>query len=58
MGPLALADFIGLDTVLAVLEVLRKGFGDAKFRASPLLHNLVAAGKLGKKTGGGFYHYD
>ncbi|MGI9338544.1 MAG: 3-hydroxyacyl-CoA dehydrogenase family protein [Gammaproteobacteria bacterium] len=58
MGPLTLADFIGLDTVLAVLEVLRRGFGDAKFRPCPLLHNYVAAGWLGKKTGRGFYCYE
>lgn len=58
MGPLALADFVGLDTVLAVLEVLRRAFGDGKFRPCPLLPNYVAAGMLGKKTGRGFYDYE
>lgn len=57
MGPLALADFIGLDTVLSILEVLYKGFGDQKYAPSPLLRNYVRAGWLGKKTGKGFYDY-
>ncbi len=57
MGPLALADFIGLDIVLHILEVLREGFGDPKYRACPLIKQLVAAGHLGRKTGKGFYEY-
>lgn len=57
MGPLALADFIGLDVCLDILEVLQKGFGDPKYRACPLLRQMVAAGKLGKKSGEGFYNY-
>lgn len=57
MGPLALADFIGLDVCLDILEVLQKGFGDPKYRACPLLRQMVAAGKLGKKSGEGFYTY-
>ncbi len=57
MGPLALADFIGLDTVLAVLKVLHEGLGDPKFRPCPLLKTMVAAGFLGKKSGRGFYEY-
>jgi len=57
MGPLALADFIGLDTCLAILEVLHDGFGDPKYRACPLLRRMVAAGLLGKKSGRGFYTY-
>ena len=58
MGPLTLADFIGLDTCLAVLEVLHEGLGDPKYRPCPLLKNYVAAGWLGKKTGRGFYTYE
>ena len=58
MGPLALADFIGLDVCLAILEVLHRGLGDDKYRASPLLRKMVAAGHLGRKTGKGFYVYD
>ena len=58
MGPLALADFIGLDIVLHVLETLYDGFGDPKYRACPLIRQLVAAGHLGKKTGKGFYDYN
>ncbi len=57
MGPLALADFIGLDVCLAILEVLHRGLGDDKYRACPLLRKMVAAGDLGRKTGKGFYHY-
>jgi 3-hydroxybutyryl-CoA dehydrogenase len=57
MGPLTLADFVGLDTVLAVLDVLHEGLGDPKYRACPLLRQYVAAGWLGKKTGRGFYDY-
>lgn len=57
MGPLALADFIGLDVCLAILNVLYDGFGDPKYRACPLLHRYVDAGWLGKKTGRGFYEY-
>jgi 3-hydroxybutyryl-CoA dehydrogenase len=58
MGPLALADFIGLDVCLDIMRVLQSGFGDAKYRPCPLLVNLVAAGHLGRKTGRGFYAYD
>ena len=57
MGPLTLADFIGLDVCLAILDVLHQGLGDPKFRACPLLRRMVAAGHLGRKTGRGFYHY-
>ena len=57
MGPLALADLIGLDTCLAILTVLHEGLGDPKYRACPLLKRMVAAGYLGKKTGRGFYEY-
>jgi 3-hydroxybutyryl-CoA dehydrogenase len=57
MGPLALADFIGLDTCLAIMEVLHEGLGDPKYRPCPLLRRLVDAGRLGKKTGHGFHHY-
>jgi 3-hydroxybutyryl-CoA dehydrogenase len=58
MGPFELADLIGLDTVLAIAEVLQREFGDAKYRPAVLLKNRVAAGWLGKKTGRGFYDYD
>jgi 3-hydroxybutyryl-CoA dehydrogenase len=57
MGPLALADLIGLDTCLAILEVLHDGLGDPKYRPSPLLRKYVAAGWLGRKSGRGFYRY-
>ena len=57
MGPLTLADFIGLDVCLNILEVLQDGFGDPKYRPCPLLRQMVAAGKLGKKSGEGFYKY-
>ena len=57
MGPLALADLIGLDTCLAILEVLHDGFGDPKYRACPLLRKYVAAGWLGRKSGRGFHTY-
>ena len=57
MGPLQLADFIGLDVCLAILNVLHDGLGDTKYRACPLLKKMVAAGRLGKKSGEGFYKY-
>lgn len=57
MGPLELADFIGLDTCVHILDVLQHGFGDSKYRACPLLRKMVAAGWLGRKSGRGFYRY-
>jgi 3-hydroxybutyryl-CoA dehydrogenase len=57
MGPLQLADFIGLDVCLAIMNVLHDGLGDSKYRACPLLKRYVAAGWLGRKTGRGFYEY-
>ncbi|MDH3557986.1 MAG: 3-hydroxyacyl-CoA dehydrogenase NAD-binding domain-containing protein, partial [Deltaproteobacteria bacterium] len=58
MGPLALADLIGLDTCLAIMETLYDGFSDSKYRPCPLLRKYVEAGWLGRKTGRGFYEYD
>ncbi|WP_405097579.1 3-hydroxybutyryl-CoA dehydrogenase [Oceanobacillus sp. FSL H7-0719] len=58
MGPLTLADFIGLDTCLYIMEVLYEGFGDSKYRPCPLLRKYVKAGWLGKKSGRGFYEYN
>lgn len=57
MGPLALADLIGLDVCLAILEVLHRGLGDDKYRPCPLLRRMVAAGAIGRKSGRGFYEY-
>lgn len=58
MGPLTLADFIGLDVCLAIMNVLYEGFNDSKYRACPLLKKMVAANKLGRKSGEGFYKYN
>ena len=57
IGPLALADLIGLDTMLSIMEVFHEGFGDTKYRPAPLLREMVQAGRLGRKTGRGFYNY-
>ena len=57
IGPLALCDMIGLDVELAVMEVLYQAFNDSKYRPAPLLKEMVAAGRLGRKTGWGFYRY-
>ena len=57
LGPLALADLIGLDTCLGIMEVLHQGFGDSKYRPCPLLRKMVSAGHLGRKSGRGFYEY-
>ncbi len=58
MGPLRLADFIGLDTCLSIMKVLHTGLGDDKYRPCPLLAQYVDAGWLGQKAGRGIYHYD
>src|SRR6202035_1469288 len=58
MGPLELADLIGLDTCVSILDVLYNGFGDSKYRACPLFRKMVAAGWLGRKSGRGFYKYE
>jgi 3-hydroxybutyryl-CoA dehydrogenase len=57
IGPLALADFIGLDTCLAIMETLYQGFSDSKYRPCPLLRKYVETGWLGRKSGRGFYEY-
>lgn len=58
IGPLELSDFVGNDVMLSILDVLYRGFGDPKFRAAPLLRQMVAGGHLGRKSGRGFYRYD
>jgi 3-hydroxybutyryl-CoA dehydrogenase len=58
MGPLALADLIGLDTCVAIMEVLHEGLGDEKYAACPVLREHVEAGRLGRKSGQGFYSYE
>jgi 3-hydroxybutyryl-CoA dehydrogenase len=58
IGPLALADLIGLDTLLSVMEVFQRDYGDPKYRPAPLLREMVAAGLLGRKSGQGFYRYN
>ena len=57
MGPLALADLIGLDTCVSIMEVLYRGLGDQKYAPCPLLRQYVQAGRLGRKAGRGFYEY-
>jgi 3-hydroxybutyryl-CoA dehydrogenase len=57
LGPLALADLIGLDTCVAIMEVLERGLGDSRYSPCPILRELVAAGRLGRKAGSGFYRY-
>jgi 3-hydroxybutyryl-CoA dehydrogenase len=57
MGPLALADLIGIDVVLYIMEVLHRDFGDDKYKPAGLLRTMVAEGKLGRKSGRGFYEY-
>ena len=57
LGPLALADLIGLDTCVAIMNVLREGLEDERYAPCPLLENLVSAGKLGRKSGAGFFIY-